>query len=335
MAYEKLNFTANEVLTATKMNKLVACLEALKDGSALDELIIYTKHLTDGSVTEDKLADGSVTHDKIAPGAISMDTLDVSVLFENPQSHNGFFRGKDLTDIYTLEEISKRVQDGSFKDLYIGDYITKSVTHGSVTEEIDFVIAGFDYFLGNGDTELTKHHIVFVPRSCFNTTEQMNASNVVTGGYKGSAMYKTNLAKYRTAITNAFGSSHVVSHRRLLTKTTNDSYYSMGGANWKGCSTDWEWTDAVVELMTEPMVYGCHPMSSSRYDIGDGQMQLPLFTLAPNYKIARLGKAGARQWWWLAAVAGASTFCYAGHSGVAGDNTASNAGGVRPYFLFA
>lgn len=335
MAYKDLNFSANEVLTATKMNELMANIKALKDGSALDELIILTKHLADGSVTEDKLADGSVTHDKIAPGAISMDTLDLSVLFENPQSHNGFFRGKNLTDIYTLEELSARVLDGSFKDLYIGDYITKTVTHGSVTEELDFAIAGFDYFLNNGDTELTTHHIVFVPRSCFNTTERMNASNVVTNGYKGSEMYKTNLAKYRTAITNAFGASHVITHRRLLTKTTNDSYYSMAGANWKGCSTDWEWTDAKVELMNETMVYGTNALSSSFYDVADGQMRLPLFALAPNYKVARLGKNGARQWWWLSAVAGATDFCRVSDYGYASNRGASGAGGVRPYFLFA
>lgn len=48
----------------------------------------------------------------------------LKALTENPENHNGIYRGKNLTNIYTWEEIYERVHDGSFEDLYLGDYKT-------------------------------------------------------------------------------------------------------------------------------------------------------------------------------------------------------------------
>lgn len=48
----------------------------------------------------------------------------LKVINENPENHNGIYRGKDLTNIYTIEQIYERVHDGSFEDLYLGDYFT-------------------------------------------------------------------------------------------------------------------------------------------------------------------------------------------------------------------
>ena len=103
---------------------------------------------------------------------------------------NSIYGGLDLTDKYTLEELSAKVQAGDFSGLHIGDYITKTVKVGSnASEELDFVIAGFDYFLGTGDTELTTHHLVMVPDTAFNSTAKMNSSNTTAGGYYGSQMH--------------------------------------------------------------------------------------------------------------------------------------------------
>lgn len=48
----------------------------------------------------------------------------LKALTENPENHNGIYRGKDLSNIYTWDEIYARVHDGSFEDLYLGDYKT-------------------------------------------------------------------------------------------------------------------------------------------------------------------------------------------------------------------
>ena len=94
---------------------------------------------------------------------------------------------RDLTNKYTIEELSAKVTSGDFSGLHIGDYITKKVKVGSYQErELDFVIAGFDYFLGMGDTELTTHHLVMVPDTAFFETMKMNDTATTAGGYYGS-----------------------------------------------------------------------------------------------------------------------------------------------------
>ena len=54
----------------------------------------------------------------------------LNVMADNAAAHNSIYRGKNLTNVYTVDEICKRISDGTFKDLYIGDYFdTVSYTH--------------------------------------------------------------------------------------------------------------------------------------------------------------------------------------------------------------
>lgn len=46
----------------------------------------------------------------------------------NGNIHNGIYRGKDLTNIYTVEQMYAKIHDGTFNDLFLGDYFTKSIT---------------------------------------------------------------------------------------------------------------------------------------------------------------------------------------------------------------
>lgn len=102
---------------------------------------------------------------------------------------NATFGGVNLTDKYTIDELSAKVQSGDFSGLHIGDYITKKVKVGANTErEEDFVIAGFDYWYGIGDigNGLTTHHLVLLPKNGFYETMKMNDTNTTAGGYYGS-----------------------------------------------------------------------------------------------------------------------------------------------------
>ena len=49
-------------------------------------------------------------------------------MFYSSINKNGMFRGKDLTNVYTIDEIYQKVSSGTFDDLYLGDYFTKSIT---------------------------------------------------------------------------------------------------------------------------------------------------------------------------------------------------------------
>ena len=185
------------------------------------------------------------------------------LLADGAGAHNGIYRGKYLGTSVTDEQYAA-ISAGTFEDLYIGDYWTIG--------GVNYRIAAFDYYINCGDTNCTTHHAVIVPDTAlYNAT--MNATNITTGGYVGSVMYKTNLATAKTTIKAAF-SGHVLSHRIYLTNAVSNGKAS-GGA----------WCDSEVDLMNEQMVYGCGVFSP----VSDGstipinhrvdKSQLPLFAL--------------------------------------------------------
>ena len=103
------------------------------------------------------------------------------------QSHNGIFRGKDLTNVYTVDQLYAKVSAGDFDDLYLRDYITVSITttlpdSTVVTEDVSLMIAAFNYYYNCGDTALTKPHLVLIPQSRFKTISVMNTTSTTGGG---------------------------------------------------------------------------------------------------------------------------------------------------------
>ena len=230
--------------------------------------------------------------------------------------HNSVFRGKDITSYLTDGTLFTRISSGSFEDLFVGDYIVKN--------NITWRIAGFDVYLHKGDTELTKHHAIIVPDKHL-TTAQMNSSNTTVGGYVASAMYTTTLPSIlETYITPVFG-SHVIEIRNLLTTDINASGYNRWGTN-SGCSNAWEWRSRKVDLMNENQVFGSISWSSSGFETGSDNCQLPLFRLAPEYITNR------SYWYWLRNVVDSSRFAFVYYIGFSATGDASATGGVRPCF---
>lgn len=249
-----------------------------------------------------------------------------SVLGTSAAAHNCIYRGKDLTSVYTIDQLSAKVQKGDFSDLFIGDYITKPVTVAGTTYNVNWLFADFDYQINNGDTACTAHHIVMIPHIILGTAK-MNDSDVITGGYFGSKMWKSTIPAVATGLKNAFDTSHVLSFRTLLTNAVSTTAASLAGAGRTGCSTGWAWYDCLCNLMSEPQVYGTYVHGSSFYDIGERKTQFSLFrhdTHAMNI----------RSHWWLSAVGSSNGFCYVPNNGGALATISSYEFGVRPYFLF-
>lgn len=234
-------------------------------------------------------------------------------------AHNATYRGKALGGEVTDAQWAT-IAAGSFNDLYIGDYWTKS--------DVNYRIAAFNYFLHTGDTECTENHIVIVPDTCLYNAQMHNtrsgdyesgAANTTAGGYVGSDMYKSNLEQAKTIIKSAFG-GHVLNHRIYLTNAVANGRAS-GGA----------WYDSEVDLMCEQMVYGSGIFSP----VSDGsnvpnnyrveKSQLPLFQHEPS-------RICNRERWWLRDVITASSFARVNNSGLADYDAASYSYGVRPYF---
>lgn len=51
-------------------------------------------------------------------------------------SHNSIYRGKDLTSYFASGEMSQAIANGTFKDIYIGDYIIKPITVDGTTYNV-------------------------------------------------------------------------------------------------------------------------------------------------------------------------------------------------------
>lgn len=247
-------------------------------------------------------------------------------------SHNGIFRGKDLTNVYTIDEICERISDGTFEDLYIGDYFDITI-NAEGSEVVRCILAGFDTYWNNGDTAFTNHHAVIVTKNCLTTIHCMNPTNTTVGGFVGSDMWNTILPLYNTAFGSVLG-SHLLSHGTLLTKTVNADLASNAGAGFKGASSNWGWYDTKLSLLSEIQVYGSNVLSSSFYDTGFDNLQLPLFALDPTAKVCCRGGVGngSRQRYWLRNVASAGIFALVGDNGNSNSAGASVSFGVRPLF---
>jgi hypothetical protein len=250
------------------------------------------------------------------------------VIVDSAAAHNAIYRGKDLTAYFNSGEMSAAIANGSFRDIYPGDYIIKSVTiDGTTYENVKWIVMDLDYHLHSGNTETTAHHVVLMPETRLGT-QAMNATNITTGGYVGSVMWTTHIPKVVTGIEAAFGADHVLSHRELLSNTVDTSIKSCGYNGWTGAASNWAWTDVKVNLANEPMVFGIRDVSSGFYDVGECASQLAAFRLNTGLKCS------ARQWWWLRAVAYSTDFARAASTGDPSYGGASISDGcVRPYFL--
>lgn len=233
-----------------------------------------------------------------------------ALLFDNAGAHNAIYRGKNLGTSVTEAQWAA-IANGTFADLYIGDYW--------VINGVNWRIAAFDYYFKTGDTSCTAHHVVIVPDTSL-YDYAMNDSNTTVGGYVGSKMYTEGLAQAKTKINNAFGSSHILSHRQLLVNAVTNGKPSGGS-----------WYDSTVELMTEQNVHGGkifgagNDGSTVPYLYTVDKSQFPLFAHDPSM-------ISNEQWFWLRDVVSVADFALVYASGYAGYSSVSAFSGVRPAF---
>ena len=256
----------------------------------------------------------------------ALDTLNSKSVGANAGGHNSIFRGKNLGTAVTAAQWAA-ISAGTFDDLFVGDYW--------VINGVNWRIAALDYWLNCGDQNCTTHHAVIVPDSNLlngdgSTTHWMNTANTTEGGYMGSGFYtgvnadeseNTGKAQCLTKAQNAFGASHLLTHREYLSNAVTNGYVSGG-----------TWVDSTIDLMNESMVYGnrffenvmCGTNIPAAYTIDKGQ--LPLFALAPQYITNRAA-------WWLRSVVSSANFAVVNTNGSANCNNASGTwNGVRPAF---
>lgn len=220
------------------------------------------------------------------------------------------FRGKNLGTALTAVQ-KAAIKDGSFKGMFLGDYWSIG---GRIWRIVDM-----DYWYNCGDTAFTSHHLVIMPDEALYNA-QMNTTNITTGGYVGSEMYKKNLANAKTIVNAAFQGS-VLTHREHLCNAVANGKQS-GGA----------WFDSSIELPSEIMMYG-HIHFGNASDgntipniYTPSKTQLALFMVCPRFITDRSHAQ------WLRDVVSSAYFARVNGHGQPDYNNASGSSGVRPVF---
>ena len=223
--------------------------------------------------------------------------------------HNSIYRGKNLGTSYTTAQ-QNAVKNGTFDDMYIGDYWVIGGTN--------WVIAHFDYYYNIGNPSLKTHHIVVVPGNNF-YNYAMNTTATVAGAYYGSDLRENGLNTWKTRFDTAFGNAHRLSNRVYFITVVDST----------GVATAAAWQDSDgCELMTEINVYGCNIRNKNFNYSTIETRQYSLFNLSPT-------SATVGTYYWFQDIATSSAFANYGYYGSAFTNTASSAIPVRPRFLLS
>lgn len=247
-----------------------------------------------------------------------------SLVPDGAPTHNNVFRGQNLGALNATHIAN--IQNGSFHDMFIGDYFS---INGS-----NYVIAGINQKHLHGDNAPLGNHLLLMPdrfskledgtvlRPDGKTTHYMNDTDTTAGGFAGTKLYTTIMPSIQKRLEADFG-NNLLSFREVVSTHVDDS----------GAPDQAEWRDAKLGIPNEVMIYGSilngNNKNGSWSNIGDDNVQLPLFRLSPDELINH------KDWsFWLRDICSASSFANMSAYGDASKGSASYSGtGVRAFFL--
>ena len=229
-------------------------------------------------------------------------------------SHRMIYRGKNLGTSFTTEQ-SQAVQNGTFTDMYVGDYW---VINGKTRR-----IGDIDYFIHCGDNVNLGHHLLMVNDGIDltadgSTTRFMDDTDTTAGGFKGSKMWQSTIPnQILPDITTAFG-NHLLNHREYISNAVTD-----------GVPTGGEWVDTIYNIFNEVMYYGTivNGIGTGMYNVGCSKNQIALFKLNQSSMNRRLSI-------WLRDVVSGTGFAFVNSVGHAGRyNASASWNNVLGYYL--
>ena len=246
-------------------------------------------------------------------------------------THNMLWRGKDITANFDNGSFSAAVADGSFKDIFIGDYITKTVTISGKAYTCKFIVGHLDYFfkfpqIADGNNNITQwnndtHHVLIFPETPF-FNAQMNSQHTTAGGYVGSAMYTSTLPAVQAGLSQVFT---LVPFANYLTNSLDPNLTSGAGASRLGGAYESKWYTRYVELFSEKMAFGAP--SWQTVNASSTPEQIAAFRL--NRQLLHIKD----WWWWLRDIASSSEFCFCNDGGYSDLSGAADSHGCRPFCL--
>ena len=140
--------------------------------------------------------------------------------YNSASAHNAFYRGKSLGTAITAAQLAA-IRDGTFADLYPGDYWIIAVNGTN----IPITICGFDVYHGDEDMVGTKHHVVVWAKRVI--SQKINETATCAGHILDSYLYKTVFPVWQEHFETALGSDVVLS----FTDEVADSIDEDGNVN--------------------------------------------------------------------------------------------------------
>lgn len=195
-------------------------------------------------------------------------------------AHRNTYRGKNLGTSFTDAQ-KAAIEDGSFEDLYIGDYWIDGTTQWIIMD-INYPI----YKQPASDAEDHPNSLTIVPRGILYKSK---FDDTATKGYGVSYLRSTGLTQAKSMIHSFFGADKVFHFTETLTTETATTLpHASGYVQNNDCS---------VEILCLPMIFGRRtigsngsPNSSTGYDAGSSlpfnrwssNLQLKGFALNPD-----------------------------------------------------
>ena len=233
------------------------------------------------------------------------------------------YRGKNITDLWRNGKLYEQIEDGTFADIYVGDYIVSENTDES-SKKIVWLIADIDNYMLKKD--LSQHHITIISKNNL-MNAKMNSDATTDGGYQGSEMFKNVLGLELTQDENTVlgkyiypdFKDHILQYRNALSNLVNE-----------GSSSGFSWINRYLDLMSEVNVLGTVMWSPNGYDVGIDSQQYAIFRLKPEFINDTTNTSAS---YWLRNVASDKQFGYISYDGLNLTFNANTEYGVRPRFL--
>lgn len=199
------------------------------------------------------LANLTTTEKSNIVGAVNEVNDIASILTRNGAAlHNSIPRGKNLGTTITQAQ-HNAIANGSFDDIWIGDYWTGTYTYEvtynegeddeetiSYTDTVKWLVMDCDYMYGrtkepSGTVHYyhKEHHVLVMPAMPL-YGHAFNSNWEKPGAYCGSDLRETGLLRARALIHHVFGESNLLKYNRLLSsarKFEEDENPSASGKN--------------------------------------------------------------------------------------------------------
>ncbi|MBQ7543894.1 MAG: hypothetical protein IJT02_03020 [Synergistaceae bacterium] len=229
-------------------------------------------------------------------GAGQWNTLDArtAILSEMAgPTHNSIFRGKDLGSTITAAQYNA-IKNGTFDDLYIGDYWT--------FDGIKHRIAHIDYYYDRGtgfnptvqpgdiaakgyvyNASRTPHHVILLPDASI-ITGKWHTEDTILQGYYGTNFWNEILPQIYTKLAGYVGAEHLLEFQQTMASKMNDAHTQVGYTT--------QYVMAGLLSVQELFGYPSVNKRSENYTNIDNiwwTEEFALFRLAPQYRYKVVG----------------------------------------------